>query len=351
MIADEVDAVATIERSLLAVDADDAATAVDISSLASSTAALSLTVGQQTLLMLAAAAGLERCCEALLRAGADITAQDSFGFDALYYAVHGRRFAVIDLLLQAGAPVDAAQGEMGSSVLIEAAIIGEARIASLLCAARALPNALDASGSLNAVRAALRSSSWDVALVLGVWGAEWGRDEMACAEGGWHRAQGAAALEAGRTAVLLGVIGASAASLPALSDADGQTALHCAARRGWPDGCRHLLHARADPNARDREGHDACYVAACAARRGSAHHRVVHTLLINGSNAKWQSPSDGVTAFMAACAAGSVKVAVALWEHRADVHAVDSSGRTAFHHLALRKGSEAAEEGQARVVG
>ena len=63
----EVDAVATIERSLLAVDADDAATAVDISSLASSTAALSLTVGQQTLLMLAAAAGLERCCEALLR--------------------------------------------------------------------------------------------------------------------------------------------------------------------------------------------------------------------------------------------------------------------------------------------
>jgi hypothetical protein len=44
---------------------------------------------------------------------------------------------------------------------------------------------------------------------------------MRCAEGGWHTAAAAGALEAGRAAFLLGVAGVSTACLPQLADADG----------------------------------------------------------------------------------------------------------------------------------
>lgn len=89
-----------------------------------------------TLLMLAAAAGASKCCGALVRACAPIAAVDAFGCDALYYAVRHSQAEVVDLLLLEGAPVDSRTGA-GGTALIEAATLGDARIASLLCGAGA----------------------------------------------------------------------------------------------------------------------------------------------------------------------------------------------------------------------
>ena len=177
-----------------------------------------------------------------------------------------------------------------------------------------------------AVRAALRSSNWEVARTLGAWGAQWSREDIAAAEGGWHRAQGAAALESGRTAVILGVVGASSASLAHLIDAEGTTALHVCARRGWADGARFLLHARAEPRAKDAADRDPAFVAA---RHG--HHRVLRILMLNGAKAHAVC-RDGQTLLMAAAAAGSVKGLAALWEAGAALHATEAEGRTALHH-------------------
>ena len=287
-----------------------------------------------SLLMLCAAAGHMSCCRVLIELGVPLDARDAFGCDALFYAVRHQQVDIVDSLLVARAPTDAF-GKAGGSSLIEAATLGDARLCSLLCAAGADVNALDAFG-FNAVQAALRTSRWEVLLVLGAWGTTWSRGHMASAEGGWHRIQSAGALEAGRSAFLLGVVGASNASLPLLADAMGATPLHACAERNWPDGVRFLLHARANLRARDSLGRDACH---CAALKG--HDRVVRILLLNGNSPRHAAKGgDRRTALMAAAAGSSVRSIFLLWEANADIAATDAAGDTALR-IAIQEGGSA----------
>ena len=150
--------------------AADMIAAADDAKAASAVASLSLEEASAvpedgiSLLMLASAAGFSKCCQSLIAAGVPLDARDAFGCDALFYAVHHQKVDVVDLLLISKAPIDAF-GKAGGSSLIEAATLGDARLASLLCAANAVVDAQDAFGD-SAVKAALRTSSWEVLLVL-----------------------------------------------------------------------------------------------------------------------------------------------------------------------------------------
>ena len=288
-----------------------------------------------SLLMLACSAGAIECVKWLLEFGSDVGAVDMFGCDALFYAVRSRCQAVVDTLLQAGVPTDR-MGKAGGSALIEAAVVGDVEIVSLLCAAAADPNAADAFGD-NAVKAALRSSRWDVAALIGSYGAKWSKAEMACSEGGWHCKQAAAALEAGRSAYVLGIPGVSLRTLPFSIDADGRTPLHACALRNWPDGARWLLHARANPAARDARGRDAMYVAA-----SRSHHVVLHMLIANGANPHSTTRHESATPLMAAAAAGAPVCVVMLWRCLLDMEqleATDVHGRTALR-VAIAEGAD-----------
>ena len=155
-------------RTRLAADAIVAA--ADEAAATSAVARLSAEEASATpedgisLLMLASAAGFTQCCMSLIAAGVPLEGRDAFGCDALFYAVRHQKLDIVDLLLVSKAPIDAF-GKAGGSSLIEAATLGDARLASLLCAANADVDAQDAFGD-SAVKAALRTSSWEVLLVL-----------------------------------------------------------------------------------------------------------------------------------------------------------------------------------------
>ena len=320
----------TVAAMLSMPPVDEAAVVKLLSTLSPEAAATPAEDGM-TLLMLAAAAGASAVCSALLRMEVDMDATDAFGLDALFHAVCHLRHSVVDLLLVAKASTEA-QGKAGGTPLIEAASRADEHLVQLLCAARAGVDARDIVGDC-AVKAGLRRSAWDVLMVLASFGATWGPDEMAASEGGWHSAQGAGALEAGRTAFVLGIEGCSARSLPMLVDADGTTPLHVCAMRNWQNGARVLLHAKANPRARDAEGRDACLLAA-----RQCNHRVVRELLVNGASAKATSRHGGETALMAAAASSSVKAIAMLYEANAELEARDSKGRTALL-VAVQRGA------------
>ena len=104
---------------------------------------------------------------------------------------------------------------------------------------------------------------------------------------------------------------------------DGQTALHVCASKGWPNGARALLHAKANPHARDASGRDPTHHAA-----SNANHRVLRVLLANGANPTY-APRSARTALHAAALADAAKCVVLLWEAQAELTAVDEGGKTA----------------------
>ena len=163
-----------------------------------------------------------------LRLGADPNSPPQYrasGEGALHVAIEGDEYntddldtaarkAVVDLLLKAGANVDAAD-ESGRTPLFLAAEHGDIELANLLLDAGADPNGAEGCPPLCALA---RTKSR-------------------------HSAR-----------ILAGNLLAAEADLQA-ADKDGDTALHHAARKGWPSLIKAFLSAGADVNAVNAQKH------------------------------------------------------------------------------------------------
>lgn len=173
---------------------------------------------------------------ALLDAGVDVDAADSFGRTALIHAAFAGKLAVVELLLERGAAVDAANIQRRTALIL-AADQGFAAIVERLLAAGADP---DHAGIAD-----------QTALIVASW-------------------QGYAETV---TALLRG--GAS----PELRDAAGNTALTLTATEDQPEVVHRLLDGGARIDATTGDGHTALMKAAMEGQE-----RVVRVLLERGAN-------------------------------------------------------------------
>ena len=133
-------------------------------------AALSQAEKNTALLLEAARDGHAEVVRLLLAAGADVNAQNQFGYTALMGAAFHGHFEVVRLLLAAGADVNT-QDQGGSTALILAAINGHAEVVRLLLAAGANVNLQNQAGRTALMWAAQDGRADVVRLLLAV-GAE-----------------------------------------------------------------------------------------------------------------------------------------------------------------------------------
>jgi ankyrin repeat protein len=97
-------------------------------------------------MMYAASRGLAGNVQLLLAAGADVSAVDVLGRNALHWGIHGAGgVQVIRLLLAAGAPLDAKAGS-GAAPLIDAAAENQVGVVLALLEAGAEPATFDRDG-------------------------------------------------------------------------------------------------------------------------------------------------------------------------------------------------------------
>ena len=114
-----------------------------------------------TLLMGAAHYGHERVVEMMLRRGAEISLQNSFGETALMYSAENGHERVVELLLQHGAEVSLRNSD-GYTALMVAAGNGHERVVDLLMRHGAEINVQDSDGYTALMRAppAKATSGW-----------------------------------------------------------------------------------------------------------------------------------------------------------------------------------------------
>ena len=256
----------------------------------------------QTALMWAAAGGHWEIVDLLIGAGADVNASSSGKFTPLMFAARTGDLKSAELLLDAGAEVNVATEDGLSPLLI-------------------------ASASLDAIT---------------------GSDYRLVVEESQHESLGALLLDRGADVTQ--------------SDQYGMTALHYAVEMNKPSLLRALLKRDADPNARltqglpfrrgdyvGREAYDGASPFWLAARLGNV--EMMRELLDAGADPELRQ-AWGVTPTMVAAGvtqtdsriANEEKLIQALellvLEIKTDIHSVDRSGQTAVHGAANVSGNE-----------
>ena len=239
----------------------------------------------------AARSGHEAVVRLLLEKGARVDAKDGLGSTALHLAARSGHEAVVRLLLEKGARVDA-KAEDGSTALHQAARSGHEAVVRLLLEKGARVDAKDGLGSTALHRAA---------------------------ESG-HEAVARLLLEKG-------------ARVDAKAE-DASTALHWAAHSGHEVVVRLLLEKGARVDEKDEDGSTALHLAA-----RSRHEVLVRLLLEKGARVD-EKDEDGSTALHRAAESGHEAVVRLLLEKGARVDAKAEDRSTALHQAA-RSGHEA----------
>jgi ankyrin repeat protein len=203
---------------------------------------------------------LERA-DVLLRAGADVNAANEYGVTALYATATNTDAAMTEKLLAAGADPNA-HLLSGETPLMQAARRGNLAVVRVLLAGRADPNAQENNGGQNALMWAVSERHGAVTAELVRHGAD--------------------------------VQGRSK---------NGYTAISFAAQQGDTDSIRTLLEA--------------------------------------GANVNDVAPKSGLTPILIASAMGRTKAVALLLDKGADPNAVAANGYTSLHYAAKRKGAVA----------
>jgi uncharacterized protein len=214
-------------------------------------------------LMLAARSGSVESVRVLIDAGADISASNALGEQAIHYATADPD--IIDLLIQNGADPNAATGR-GDTPICRAARIGQ--LDSVVALIRSGANILGGS-CCPLEKAARRGHVSILRVLLENAPPNWGDDIFCLGEA----VIAAAAADCLPCIELLLARGADVnIRTPA-----GETALMQAAERGGIEAVRMLLQSGADPRARNNVGHDAIdYAGRCRTAIG----REIEELLI-----------------------------------------------------------------------
>ncbi|KAJ4041185.1 hypothetical protein NW753_010593 [Fusarium oxysporum] len=318
---------------------------------------------KMTGLHLAGLFGLSKAADTLLRLEHGPDLEDTYSRTPLWYAAQNGHKAVVELLLVAGADVNAAAaaaGYDGRTALQAAAGGGHLEVVEKLLAEGADVNAAGIDFGRTALQAAARGGHLEVIEKLLVAGADvnaagidFGWTALQAAAEGGHLevvekllAEGAninaAAGYNGRTALEAAARGghlevvekllAAGANVNAAAGYDGRTALEAAARGGHLEVIEKLLAKGADTNA-----------AALQAAAGGGHLEVVEKLLAAGANVNAAAGYNGRTALEAAARGGHLEVVEKLLAAGANVNAAGIDfGQTALE--------AAAREGHLEVV-
>ncbi|KAH7187151.1 hypothetical protein DER44DRAFT_816595 [Fusarium oxysporum] len=288
---------------------------------------------RRTPLWYAAQNGHKAVVELLLVAGADVNAAAAanHGLTALQVAAGGGHLEVVEKLLAGGANVNAAAATFarGRTALQAAAGGGHLEVVEKLLAAGADVNAAAAAAGedhLEVVEKLLAAGA-DVNPAAGI---NFGRTALQAAAGGGH-------LE------VVDKLLAAGANVNAAACLDGRTALQVAAEGGHLEVVEKLLAAGANVNAAAGINFGRTALQAAA---GGGHLEVVDKLLAAGAdvNAAAATFARGRTALQVAAEGGYLEVVEKLLAAGADVNAAAASyeGRTALQ--------AAAEGGYLKVV-
>jgi ankyrin repeat protein len=249
----------------------------------------------QSPLIYAARSGHEAVVRLLLERGADIEAKEKGrGWTALIWAAGVGHEAVMRLLLERGADVEAKEKERGGTALIWAAALGHEAVVGLL---------LERGADVEAKEKKIERTAL-------IWAAGLGHEAV------------------------VGLLLERGADVEA-KDKKGMTALIYAAGSGHEAVVRLLLERGADVEVKDKEiGGTALIYAA-----GLGYEAVVRPLLERGANVEVKDKEIGGTALIWAAVLGHEAVVRLLLEYGADVEAKDKEGETA-PILAARSGHE-----------
>lgn len=201
----------------------------------------------QSALHLAVMAGQVRAVQWMVRRGASPDDRDEDGFCALHCAaMHsdpGTAVALLQVLVEAGLPIDTRNGEDGATALHTAAFFGQKRAVRWLLDHGAPLDAQDDDGR-TPLMSALSLNNLDVAEVLLQRGAN---PDARDAD------EEPILLQSGRTPAHAELLIAKGADLQAV-DGDGRNLLHVAALRGDENMVRWALARGVDPTQLDMAG-------------------------------------------------------------------------------------------------
>ncbi|KAL9117500.1 MAG: hypothetical protein Q9187_005963 [Circinaria calcarea] len=290
---------------------------------------------KKTALIWAAEGGHEAIIQLLLEKGADVDAKDENGHTALHEAAFKGNKAVIRLLLEKGADIKVKDKDKWTA-MHAAALSGHEAIIQLLLEKGADIDAKDEDGQTVLYQAASSGHEAVIRLLL-----EKGADIEAKDKDKWTALHMAASFEHEAVVRLLLKNGADIEA----KDKDGQTALYRAALRGHEAVVRLLLENGADIEAKNENEWTIMHTAAFF-----GHEAVVRLLLEKGADIEAKN-IQGRTALDKAVLKGHDAVVRLLLENGADIkaknkwewtalHTAASNGHEAVVRLLLEKGAD-----------